>query len=38
VKAASLESPDMMDGWMDEWMDGCVCVVIATVDTSASVS
>ena len=36
MKAASLESPDMMDGWMDEWMDGCVCVVIATVDTSAT--
>ncbi len=31
VKAASLESLDMLDGWMDGW----VCVLIATVDTSA---
>ncbi len=34
VKAASLESPDMMDGWMDGW----VCILIATFDASASVS
>ncbi len=34
VKAASLESLDMIDGWMDGW----VCVLIATVDTSSSVS